>query len=212
MARPANADAAVTRARILDAALELFADRGFYGTSMRQIAAAAGLTSGALYHHFESKEAILWGVLNDVMGRGQGVLKIGEMLGQPGQRPALRPLLTRFCQAVLEVFQLPFHKKIFRVLMGDGMRLVQEGVMPSDMLVNMPRMLIGGIFATLMDEGIIRRVDPEYLAMALMGPMVMYRQFKMVWGLPNNTSVMDIDTFIRHHVDHMVAFLSPETN
>jgi AcrR family transcriptional regulator len=37
----------------------LFAERGFAATSVRDIAAAAGLTAGALYNHFDSKEAIL---------------------------------------------------------------------------------------------------------------------------------------------------------
>jgi AcrR family transcriptional regulator len=47
------------RARILTAALSLFAQRGFYGTSIRDIAAAAGLQSASLYGHFPSKEQLL---------------------------------------------------------------------------------------------------------------------------------------------------------
>jgi len=48
-----------TRGRILLAGLELFAGRGYHATSIRDIAAAAGLTSASLYTHFASKEAIL---------------------------------------------------------------------------------------------------------------------------------------------------------
>ena len=47
------------RARILTAALSLFAQRGFHGTSIRDIAAAAGLQSASLYGHFPSKEHLL---------------------------------------------------------------------------------------------------------------------------------------------------------
>lgn len=44
--------------RTLEAALELFSSHGFGATSMRQIAEAAGLSVGNVYHHFDSKEAI----------------------------------------------------------------------------------------------------------------------------------------------------------
>lgn len=48
-----------TAARILRAGLELFATRGYHATSIRDIAAGAGLQSASLYTHFPSKEAIL---------------------------------------------------------------------------------------------------------------------------------------------------------
>jgi AcrR family transcriptional regulator len=48
-----------TRGRILVGALELFAARGFHGTSIRDISAAAGLSSASLYSHFPTKEAVL---------------------------------------------------------------------------------------------------------------------------------------------------------
>jgi AcrR family transcriptional regulator len=47
-----------TRRRILDAALEAFADGGFEQTTVAQIRARSGVSNGALFHHFASKEAI----------------------------------------------------------------------------------------------------------------------------------------------------------
>ena len=52
-----------TRERILDEAEALFAERGFAGTSMRDIAQHAGLTAASLYNHFEGKEALYTAVL-----------------------------------------------------------------------------------------------------------------------------------------------------
>src|SRR5438874_2789956 len=48
-----------TRERILDAALRLFRKRGFDETTMRDIAAEAGVAIGAAYHYFDSKEALV---------------------------------------------------------------------------------------------------------------------------------------------------------
>jgi AcrR family transcriptional regulator len=49
----------VTRRHVLQAALKLFRRRGFERTTMREIADAAGLSLGAAYHHFRSKEELL---------------------------------------------------------------------------------------------------------------------------------------------------------
>jgi AcrR family transcriptional regulator len=57
------------RARVLDAAVELFAQRGYDGTSVSQVIARAGVAKGGFYHHFASKEALLYEVYGDLIGR-----------------------------------------------------------------------------------------------------------------------------------------------
>lgn len=51
-----------TKERILDAALDMFARRGYDGTNLRDLAASLGLSKSALYRHFASKEA-MWDAL-----------------------------------------------------------------------------------------------------------------------------------------------------
>ena len=69
--RPAPALASARRADLVRLAGELFAEKGFRATTVREIADAAGILSGSLYHHFDSKESIgdeiLAGFLNDVL-------------------------------------------------------------------------------------------------------------------------------------------------
>ncbi|MEU7860662.1 TetR/AcrR family transcriptional regulator [Nonomuraea sp. NPDC049141] len=59
MPRPRAADAAETPRRIRSAAISLFAERGFHGTGIRDIATQAGVTLSSLYHHFGSKDDLL---------------------------------------------------------------------------------------------------------------------------------------------------------
>jgi len=47
-----------TRQQILQEAYALFLSQGYHGTSMRSIATQAGISLGAIYNHFESKEEI----------------------------------------------------------------------------------------------------------------------------------------------------------
>ena len=63
MARPRNADGQRTRQAILDAALDLFAQKGFFGTSLRDVATAVGVRESALYNYFPSKDALFEALL-----------------------------------------------------------------------------------------------------------------------------------------------------
>ena len=53
-----------TRAALLDEATTLFAERGYAGTSLEEIASASQVTRGAVYHHFASKQALFEAVLS----------------------------------------------------------------------------------------------------------------------------------------------------
>ncbi|MFF2052066.1 TetR/AcrR family transcriptional regulator [Leifsonia sp. NPDC058194] len=66
------AKSAERRQQIVDEAYRLFATRGFHGSSLREIAAAAGISLGNLQHHFVSKDDLLVAVLarRDELGGG----------------------------------------------------------------------------------------------------------------------------------------------
>ena len=53
------------RRRLLDAALQVFAERGFAGASLDEVAAAAGLTKGAIYSNFASKDDLFFAMMSD---------------------------------------------------------------------------------------------------------------------------------------------------
>jgi len=59
MPRRTKEDAEKTRQAILDSALDLFSERGIASVSLAQVAAAAGVTRGAVYWHFSGKDQIL---------------------------------------------------------------------------------------------------------------------------------------------------------
>src|SRR5512143_1204352 len=53
-----------TRGRIMEAAIKLFSERGFYAASVDDICAEAGVSKGAFYHHFESKQGLFLALLD----------------------------------------------------------------------------------------------------------------------------------------------------
>jgi len=64
-----NSETANTEERILKEAMRLFLERGYHGTSIDDITRAAGLTKGALYWHFESKEDLLKRIIKEFENR-----------------------------------------------------------------------------------------------------------------------------------------------
>lgn len=66
MVRRTKADALTTKHELLDAAERLFSERGVSNTSMMQVAEAAGVTRGAIYHHFENKLDLIYALMERV--------------------------------------------------------------------------------------------------------------------------------------------------
>jgi AcrR family transcriptional regulator len=52
---------------VLDTAARVFAERGYHATSIEDLIAASGLTRGGLYHYTDSKQGLLFGVLDELM-------------------------------------------------------------------------------------------------------------------------------------------------
>ncbi len=79
--RAAAAAGQVRRNEVLALAADLFAERGYNATTVRDIADQAGILSGSLYHHFDSKEsmidAILSGFVEQMLDRYEAVLGEG---------------------------------------------------------------------------------------------------------------------------------------
>jgi AcrR family transcriptional regulator len=92
-----------TRERILDIALELFADQGYDKTSLRDIAERLGTTKAALYYHFERKEDILMELHLRLHALGREALEQLEQLEDGQARADAWPgLVDRFIDQVLE--------------------------------------------------------------------------------------------------------------
>jgi AcrR family transcriptional regulator len=89
MGRIAGVTAAETRERLLRAAADVFAERGYDGTRVADIAAAAGVSNGALYAHFASKADLIVDAL-----RTHGRHLLGELFAAEPDRPVVDLLLT----------------------------------------------------------------------------------------------------------------------
>jgi AcrR family transcriptional regulator len=76
------------RERLLDAALEVFVDKGMDRATVKDIAAYAGVTPGLLYHYFESKDAVLTALLDE----RTFLAELRGLLAGASERPATEVL------------------------------------------------------------------------------------------------------------------------
>jgi AcrR family transcriptional regulator len=80
------------RVRVLDAAVDLFARQGYDGTSVTQVINQAGVAKGGFYHHFTSKEALLYEVYGDLITRQLASMD-AILARDAGQAETLRALI-----------------------------------------------------------------------------------------------------------------------
>jgi len=101
MARPKSATHDIKRDAILDIAAQCFADRSYPAASMNEIATACGTSKARLYHYYDSKEAILFDLMDRYTQRLLSLIASTDATAQRrnlDDRAALHELIRAFLQ------------------------------------------------------------------------------------------------------------------
>jgi len=156
-----TAPEADTETKILKAALRLFAQQGYSGTTTRQLAEAAGVAEGTLFRHFESKKAILVAVASQgwVEILTDLLTELSEMssykaIGQVMQR---RMLNLQRNSALLRVcfMEAQFHPELREQIQTEVIGKMTD--------------VAEAFFQTAMDRGIYRPLNPRMVARVFLG-------------------------------------------
>ncbi len=157
------ADPTAMRRRILNAAARLFRERGFHATTARAIAAEVGILSGSLFHHFRSKDQMLFEVMN---GAATQLCEKAEAVvaAAPDPRSRLRALI----QMQLECLIGADTRDYYAVLIGEWRELDP----PAKALLNAHRHRYSDVWAATLEEcaraGQLR-ADPHTMEFILRG-------------------------------------------
>lgn len=138
-----------TAAAILDAAEEVFAEKGLHAAHMNDIAARAGVAVGTLYNHFKDRDALLTALLNE--RRAELLAVMDEFLDQPSSgdfRADLRALVLRM-GGYLEQRQR-FHQILHQSEMGQNLAAYPETAasapqMKREMYVRLEKLIKRGL-------------------------------------------------------------------
>ena len=158
-----------TKERILTAALEMFSQKGYEGTNIRELSASLGLVKSGIYKHFESKEEI-WNALLDRM-----IAYYGERFGSPEHLPLVPDSPEKFIDMTMRMADLTIHDeqivKTRKVLTLEQFRDDRARKLATKHFLTGLTEMFTHIFAGMMDKGLLRRDDPAMLAFAYSTPI-----------------------------------------
>ncbi|HSG15570.1 MAG TPA: TetR family transcriptional regulator [Anaerolineae bacterium] len=98
--RRTKEEAAKTRQDLLDAALQVFSQQGYQAARLQDIARAAGVTRGAIYHHFGSKAELFNTLMDEASAQESGVMEAAVAEG--GSLAEIMARILRYSLALLE--------------------------------------------------------------------------------------------------------------
>ena len=158
-----------TKERILEAALEMFSQKGYAGTNIRELSASLGLVKSGVYKHYESKEAI-WNALLDEM-----IAYYGEHFGSSEHLPPVPDSLEGLVTMTMQMVNFTVHDE--RIIMTRKVLTLEQfrddrarELATKHFLTGLTEMFTH-IFAGMMDKGSLRRDDPAMLAFAYTTPI-----------------------------------------
>ncbi|HEY3348210.1 MAG TPA: TetR/AcrR family transcriptional regulator [Thermoanaerobaculia bacterium] len=160
---PSEATEHSVEQRLLSAAIQLFTERGYTATSVREIVERAGVSKPALYYRFASKESLYLAILNDLARYADEVIA----KTRPGAGP-VRERLERFLVGMFEAFE---ERKASVRLINAVFWGPAQGAPPFDFQTFHNKLLV--VLREIVREGIaageLRAADPADMTFALMG-------------------------------------------
>ncbi len=150
----------ITRAKLIASARQAFARLGYARTSMDDLTAEAGLTRGALYHHFGDKQGLLAAVVEQIDSEMDTRLDaVCDQASDPWEG------FTRRCRAYLEMAQEP---EIQRIVLQDARAVLGERLPAQEHCIDS----LGRRLQQLAEAGLISPAPSQALARLVNGSLV----------------------------------------
>lgn len=198
--RRTKEDAEITRLSLIKAALRVFSEKGYGGTRLEDIAAVAGVTRGAIYHHFGGKFELYLAVFEEFWRRVDPILE--EEMGKDGL------FLERFRRMFIGYLELIERDPEFQAMLelsfqrpdvSDSEKaLLEQGMDMKRFAIGEALDTIAACFGKAKEDGEIREeVDVDVASQTYMG---MFHGLAMLWLLMkprfsikvNATAMVDI--------------------
>ena len=198
----------IVQNRIFDAAERLFAEKGYEGTSVREITSAAGCNVAAVNYHFGGKENLYTEVFRRRLRNLQDIrLKsIDKVMSEDSAKATLEKLLRAFAHAFLEPFANQSQGRRFIKLMTREMLDQQlPKNMFSDEVIIPTTTALGQALRKLCPE--LENSKVQFCIHSLIAQLVHVIRIREMFAQADNTNLptFDIAKFIDHIVDFSVA-------
>ncbi len=158
-----------TKERILAAALDMFSQKGYDGTNIRELTASLGLVKSSMYRHFKSKEEI-WNTLLDEL-----IAYYDARFGSPEHLPPVPDSLEELVEMTMRMVDFTVHDE--RIIKTRKLLTIEQfrddrarSLATRHFLTGLSEMFTP-VFSGMMDKGLLRRDEPAMLAFAYTAPI-----------------------------------------
>lgn len=181
---------------IIQAALDLFTEKGFAATRLDEVAKHAGVSKGTLYLYFDNKEALFKEVVQAMVlpELARAEKEIQQYQGTATE--LLKQMVYQWWQAVGETHLCGLPK----LVISEAGNFPELARFYNDHVVTRARMLIARIISLGVEKGEFRKCDIQLTARLLMAPVVyatIWKQSLQAFDDPN----FDVHDLIDHHIE-----------
>jgi len=164
------------REQIIDAAMRVFAEKGFGKATNKDIAREAGITPGLIYYYFESKEALLKAII-ETRSPVQVITSLSTQVLELPPQVFLRMMVLR----VLSIVEGENFIRLIRMLLPE---IVHDPGLASIATPFLKRALefLGAYFEAQVEKGALRRTDGSLIAQIMMGAVIGFVLRRQVIG------------------------------
>lgn len=188
-----------TRDRILDEALSLFAENGYDGTSVEEIAEKVGIKAPSLYNHFKGKEDILNALIDMSEARYE------EFFGSDQHIGRLPESKDEFIQTAIQKVSFtmndPMIRKMRKFLVREQFRNERFAAITTKHQLNGIQGMYTKIIEGMMSMGLFKEDDPELLATEVTAPVALWISKADRQPQCGQESMESIEKHIRHFCD-----------
>jgi AcrR family transcriptional regulator len=190
---------------VLDAAIALFADKGYAATTVQEIAAKAGLSKGAVYLYFPSKAAVLEGLVERAISpvAQTALSQLAKFSGDP--RPLIAQVMKMFVARLRETDALA----VPRIIVHEAVAAPEIAQMYRRAVLDKAVPALTGLIAKGVEGGFIRRVDPELTVRSVVGPILVHLLLDEIFDLRPEGG-LQLERLIDNHLTILLAGLAPE--
>jgi AcrR family transcriptional regulator len=189
------------REDILQASLHLFAERGFHGTSMRDIARAADITEGLIYHYFASKRDLFRAIIEE-----RSFLPLLRTLPELADQLDLRALLIVLARGFFDVLRQ--NTKLIRLLLQEVQVFPEEKEAFFADAVGQSISELASILDARMSKRARSQVDPQVASRLFFNALLAFFVEQEILGGKHMLPASEHD-YIEHLVDMIVKRLGP---
>ena len=193
-------------AEIVAAALSVFAERGFAAAKLDEIAARAGVSKGALYLYFETKEDLFRAVVEQAIAPNMQAIR-ARIASHPGPLSELLDIVPELIANVLE--RLPVGG-VVKMVIGEARNFPELARVWHDELVSQALGAMSDAIAAAQARGEVKPGDPRLYAVEFIAPLLLAVIWREIF-VPVGAEPFDIRALARQHVATMRAGMLTET-